>query len=176
MDQNRRMGIYTAVGLVLIIVIMIPIVMMLRKNAFENISAAHPTYTDESGEIYVAALLKEMSDDTITVDVVEFITADDVKRIKELNLTEDDMPDGYYILYNSETKTMTWKLDRQTVYTFIDWGCDFTGSDHPEEYTTTDVEEFKRYVGTYTDSLPGMPFFFQVEKGVVRLVLEKPIA
>lgn len=59
-----------------------------------------------------------------------------------MNLTEDDMPDGYYI-YNPDTETIVWKLDAQTVYTFIDWNGDFSDSEYPEEYTTTDVQEFK---------------------------------
>lgn len=64
-------------------------------------------------------------------------------------------------------------LLNQIVYTFIDWNGDFTDSDYPEEYTTTDIEEFHRYIETYDDAAPGMPFFFQVEDGVVKMVLEK---
>ena len=66
--------------------------------------------------------------------------------------------------------------DGQTVYTFIDWNGDFTGSDYSEEYTTTDAAEFQKYIGTYEDSQQGMPFFFQIEDGVVKIILEKQIA
>ena len=134
-----------------------------------------PTFKDEDGKLYVAALFKEMTESTVTVDVIEFITDADVKRIKELNLTENEMPDGYYI-YNQDTETVTWNLDSQTVYMFIDWNGDFTDSEYPEEYTTTDLQEFRKYIETYQDAAPGMPFFFQIENGVVRLILEKQIA
>ncbi len=123
----------------------------------------------------MAALFKEMTESTVTVDVIEFITDADVERIKELNLTENEMPDGYYI-YNQDTETVTWNLDSQTVYMFIDWNGDFTDSEYPEEYTTTDLQEFRKYIETYQDAAPGMPFFFQIENGVVRLILEKQIA
>lgn len=60
--------------------------------------------------------------------------------------------------------------------TFIDWNGDFTGSDYPKEYTTTDAAEFQKYIGTYEDSQPGMPLFFQIEDGTVKIILEKQIA
>ena len=120
-------------------------------------------------------MLKGVTESTITVDLIEFITDDNEERIRELNIMEDDMPDGYYI-YNPDEQTVVWELNMQTVYKFIDWNGDFTGSEYPEEYTTTDVQEFMKYVETYEDAAPGMPFFFQVEDGVVRLVLEKAIA
>ena len=41
---------------------------------------------------------------------------------------------------------------------------------------TKGVKEFKKYIETYDNATPGMPFFFQVEKGVVSLILEKPFA
>ena len=94
------------------------------------------------------------------------------ERVNELELTEEDMPDGYYI-YNPDQETIIWELNGQTVYTFIDWNGGFTGSDYPKQYTTTDAEEFHRYIETYDDAAPGMPFFFQVEDGVVKMVLEK---
>lgn len=84
------------------------------------------------------------------------------------------MPDGYYI-YNPDTETIVWKLDAQTVYTFIDWNGDFSDSEYPEEYTTTDVQEFKSIL-KHMRMRPGMPFFFQIEDDVIRLVLEKPFA
>lgn len=56
------------------------------------------------------------------------------------------------------------------------WNGEFTVSDYPEEYTTTDAAEFQKYNGTCEDSQPGMPLFFQIEDGVVKIILEKQIA
>lgn len=133
---------------------------------------SEPTYTDQDGTVYVAAFLKNMTENSITVDVIELVTSDNAERVDELGLTEADIPDGYYI-YNPEQETVIWELNEQTVYTFIDWNRDFTGSDDSKEYTTMDAEEFHRYIETYDDATPGMPFFFQVENGVVKMVLEK---
>ena len=133
---------------------------------------AEATYTDQDGTVYVAAFLKDMTENNITVDVIEFVTSDNAERVNALGLTEEDMPDGYYI-YNPKQETVMWELNEQTVYTFIDWNGDFTGSDYPEEYITMDTEEFHRYIETYDDAAPGMPFFFQVEDGVVKMVMEK---
>lgn len=176
-NEKGRMCIYMLTGIVLVAVVAVLSVAVLKKRDSKSIQAqaASQSYTDGSGVEYIAAFLKDMTDSTITVDIAEFITDDDTERIKELNLTEEDMPDGYYI-YNPDEETVTWKLDGQTVYTFIDWNGDFTGSDYPEEYTTTDVAEFQKYIGTYEDLQPGMPFFFQIEGGTVTVILEKQFA
>ncbi len=133
------------------------------------------TFIDQDGTVYVAAFLKGMTENSVTVDVIEFITSDNEDRVRALNLNEGDMPDGYYI-YNPDQDMTTWKLDSQTIYNFIDWNGIFTASDYPKEYTTLDMQEFQQYISTYEDSTPGMPFFFQVEDGIVKLVFEKFIA
>ena len=97
----------------------------------------------------VAAFIKNVLADNITVDIVEYITDTNKERIKELKITEEDMPDGCYI-FNSDEEVTIWKCNAETVYTFIDWNGDFTGAEPPEEYTTTDIEEFQK-----TTSTPG---------------------
>ena len=130
---------------------------------------------EDSDDEYTAAYLKKISGNKITVDVVDFITSDNIQKIIELGLTENDMPDGYYI-DNPDSSLTTWDTNYRTVYTFIDWNGDFTGSHYPEEYTTTDISEFEQYIRTYENETPGMPFFFRVNDGVIEQVLEKPIA
>ena len=130
---------------------------------------------EDSDDEYTAAYLKKISGNKITVDVVDFITSDNIQKIIELGLTENDMLDGYYI-DNPDSSLTTWDTNYRTVYTFIDWNGDFTGSHYPEEYTTTDISEFEQYIRTYENETPGMPFFFRVNDGVIEQVLEKPIA
>ena len=130
---------------------------------------------EDSDDEYTAAYLKKISGNKITVDVVDFITSDNIQKIIELGLTENDMLDGYYI-DNPDSSLTTWDTNYRTVYTFIDWNGDFTGSHYPEEYTTTDISEFEQYIRTYENETPGMPFFFRVNDGVIELILEKPIA
>ena len=142
----------------------------------ENKELSLPTFTDEDGKKYVVAFLKELSDSEIKVDVIDYITDDNMEKVNELRLSQDDMPDGYYF-HNPDTETINWKLNAQTVYHFIDWSGDFSDAgNYPREYTTTDVKEFKKYIETYDNATPGMPFFFEVEKGVVSLIVEKPFA
>ena len=103
------------------------------------------------------------------MDSVSYTHLDVYKR------QEEDMPDGYYIYNPDETETV-WKCNDKTTYHFIDWNGEFTGSDLPESYTTAFLAEFRAYIDTYDQSLPGMPFFFTVENGIVIDVLEKPMA
>lgn len=162
-----------AVSIALVAIIIAVSFNAVKSNAKQiSEGVSEPTFADQDGTVYVAAFLKNTTENSITVDVIEFVTSDNAERVNALGLTEEDMPDGYYI-YNPEQETIIWELNEQTVYTFIDWNGGFTGSDYPEEYTTTDTEEFHRYIETYDDAAPGMPFFFQVEDGVVKMVLEK---
>lgn len=121
----------------------------------------------------VAAFIKDISGDRITVDIVEYITDADTERVAELGLTENDMPDGYYF-YNPEEETTVWTCDKKANYTFIDWYGDFTGSEYPGYYNTMSLDEFRQYVNHYTDGEPWFPLFFLVEDGVVKNILERP--
>ena len=100
-----------------------------------------------------------------------------LQRMKELNLTEEDLLSGYYI-YNLEEKTKEYLLTSDTVYNFIDWGRNFTDSDDPEKVniSTTDINDFIQYINTYTNSQPNMPFFFEIDGENVVSITEKPMA
>ncbi len=152
-------------SLALVLVIILLFATSAQKTAYDS---------SVSGE-EIAAYIKEASSDSITVDLTEYITDADTDRIKELGLTGDDLLDGYYF-YNADEEATVLKCGEDTVYTFIDWYGMFTGGEYPEEYTTTDAEEFLQYLETYTDAKPGMPFFFTVENGYVKQITEKPFA
>ena len=123
----------------------------------------------------VLRIVVSLGTDTIEVDIAEYITDEDTERMRELDLTEGDMPDGYYI-YNPDETTETLQLTKETNYTFIDWGRDFVDADLYEDLliSTTSRELFRSYLKTYRDSRPGMPFFLEVEDGTVKSILEKP--
>ena len=139
------------------------------------IQSEKSVYDNTESEEEVAAFVKKVSVDSIEVDIIEYITDTDTERIKELKLTEDDMPDGYYF-FNSDEEVTTWKCNAQTVYTFIDWNGDFTKGEFPVEYTTMDIEEFQKYIETYDNGEPRMPFFFRIENGYIKQIIEKPFA
>ena len=125
--------------------------------------------TESESEVksYCAYVIS-LGTDTIEVDIAEYITDEVTERMRELDLTEGDMPDGYYI-YNPDETT-------ETNYTFIDWGRDFVDADLYEDLliSTTSRELFRSYLKTYRNSRPGMPFFLEVEDGTVKSILEKP--
>lgn len=121
----------------------------------------------------IAGIVKGVTVDSITVDIVEYVDGDDTKRLKELGVTEDDMWDGFYI-HNPDGELTAWKYSEDAVFTFIDWAGEFTGYPYPLYYTTTSLEEFCQYVEPYADS-GWILLFFKVEDGVIQYVLERPI-
>ncbi len=128
---------------------------------------------DRAARYPVCGIIRGMTEDTLTVDVVEFITGDDTARIEALGLSEMyDMPDGYYINMD-DPKRETWKLTDQTSYTFIDWGREFSEG---WDCVTMDRTIFETYLSGYPpfDEMR-MPFFFKIEDGVVKGIFEYPL-
>lgn len=130
-------------------------------------------FDDDYAHQMQCAFIVSMTKDTIEVDVAEYLELTDTERMRELNLTEHDLPDGYHV-HNPDTDTVTWKLDEHTQYLFVDWGGDFT-PDGPGYILTKNFSLFQTYLKPY-GSKPRLPFFFQVEDGVVKLLVEKPFA
>ena len=120
----------------------------------------------------VCAFVKEVKDNVIVVDVAEYITAEDEERMEELELTLFDMPDGYFI-NNPETETVEYILTDETVYNFIDWYNDFVEEGENRQFSTTNKEDFIKYLETYENSEPGMPFFFELNGNDVVSITEK---
>lgn len=125
-----------------------------------------------------AAIIKDYdrAENTLTVDFVEYITAEDTERVIELGLDFFDMPDGYYI-HNPDTSEEKIGLSDETMYKFFDWHMDFPGNDDDryEVYdrwvTTNNSEVFEEYLDTY-EPYPGMPFFFYESRGKIVSVEE----
>lgn len=127
---------------------------------------------EEKFEGTVAGIVKGFSEDSITIDEAEYIEEGNTDRLKELGVTEEDMWDGFY-LYNPSEEQITYTYSDKTVFTFIDWGGNFTGLPYPSFYTTESLEEFHKYVETYADGW--LLLFFKVEDGAIQYVLERPI-
>ena len=68
------------------------------------------------------------------------------------------------------------KSMEQTEYSFLDWGREFGGIDEDIRVVTKDKSIFQKYMQTYTDGKPGMPFFFELDGNKVVRILEKPMA
>ena len=130
------------------------------------------TVTENKTE--VCALLNEIKDDKIIVDVVEYVTTEDKDKILELGLKDTDLVNGYYI-NNPETELKEYALTEDTAYNFIDWKNDFVKEGSPREFSTKNREDFIKYLNTYENSEPKMPFFFVIKNGKVVSITEKPM-
>ena len=122
----------------------------------------------------ICAFVKEIKDDIIVIDTVEYITNEDTERIAELQLTNLDMPNGYYI-NNTEIESEEYMLTQTTTYSFIDWKNDFVEEGENKEFYTTNKEDFIKYLNTYENSQPKMPFFIGISGDKVISVTEKPM-
>ena len=123
----------------------------------------------------ICAYIKEIKGDILVIDPVEFISSEDSDQFASYKHTDDDAPDGYYI-YNEDVKTKNMTLTGQTEYSFLDWTREFGGTDADIRVTTRDKKIFQKYLETYTDAKPGMPFFLKVKGKKVIGIWEKPMA
>ena len=61
-----------------------------------------------------------IEDNTLYLDIVEIVMIEDIERIAELELNQnDDLPNGYYI-YNPDMEKYKYDLTDKTSYTFVD--------------------------------------------------------
>lgn len=119
----------------------------------------------------ICACIKEISGNTITVDIAEYITADDVEKMNELNLTEEDMVNDYYI-YNPDSTLSEYNLTGDTIYNFFE----SKDADYDNRVLTSSRDDFAEYIQTYQDSQPDIPFFFDVNGSNVLSITEKRLA
>ncbi len=143
------------------------------REAEEPETRAYP----ERDSYNYAAMIRGIEGDTITVDIVEFVTDDETERkqqlIEELGLVEGaDLTEGYfldgYYVYNKDTELTQWKLSGDTTYCFIDW-------EQSARYTTTLAEEFRLFMEKNYGYNSPMPFFINVEDGIVTGIYEPMI-
>lgn len=123
MDKNGKK---VSVGCVVVGVALLAVIIAVSLNAVKGNASQvsgglpEPTFTDENSNVYIAVFLKDITENSVTADVIESVTSDNAERVKELNLTEEDMPDGYYI-HNPEKRIVTWELNR-----IQGWGITFS--------------------------------------------------
>jgi hypothetical protein len=97
----------------------------------------------------------------LIVDDFEFITADDTEKIKELGLSDIDMPSGHYI-HNVSEEVKTFTLDDKTSYMFYDLGNLFVKEEDDKKYTTLSLDEFRTFVYGDKDEPRRTPFEIEV--------------
>lgn len=141
-----------------------------ESNAFQIYSIKAGATIIDSGYLSHTALIKDISENSVTVDPIELITHYDTDRIAELGLTEQDMIPGYYI-HNPEADIVTWPLSTDAAYTFFDWHTEYVRGNF-RQFTTTDNATFRAYLQD-CDQEPAMPFLFILHNDQVSAIQEK---
>lgn len=108
---------------------------------------------------------------TLKVDEFEFITSADKERVKELKLSDADMPNGYYIHNESEDLT-SYTLDESTQYIFYDTSNLFVKEEDDKKYATTSRQEFELFLYRGKDVPLHTPFRMVVQGNKVISVTE----
>lgn len=109
---------------------------------------------------------------------VEIVEWDDQERVKVLDLSQSDFPNGYSII-DKNNKETTFQLTDETIYTFTDVNLLFVNEAESNRlYTTTKKEEFLQHLGQYnSNDTPlleqKLPYFIEVLDGKVISITEK---
>ncbi len=128
--------------------------MVVACSSNQNLSAL-PEPQTYSGYLFLEG-------NTLKIDDFEFITSKDTERIKELELTEEDMPNGYYI-HNKSEDIKSFTLDEKTQYHFYDTGNLFVKEEDDKRYSTTDLEQFELFLNGDDDIPLHTPFEIEVQ-------------
>jgi hypothetical protein len=110
---------------------------------------------------YVTGL--DMDSDTLNFDQVEWLTLEDADRFAALNIDEEDLPGGFYILNKYQVNDL-YKINAETRYELVD-------RDNPGSMTSVSRQEFIDYFKQYTDFAP--PCHITLSDGVVHVITEQ---
>lgn len=95
-------------------------------------------------DLYIGHI--NIEEDTLNLDEVEWVTDENQDRIKELGLSQSDMPNGYYI-NNPSTETVSFKITENTEYHFVALeSLSFYKEGEDRSYSTTKKEEFMEFL------------------------------
>jgi beta-lactamase regulating signal transducer with metallopeptidase domain len=135
----------------------------LRIDSFSTLESVEDStgLTAGSGQTKIIAYLSKYNpDQTVTADPVEWITDSDKKRIKELHLPEDDMPDGFYIYNPTKEKNVIRIALNAKISIFKDTG-------------NTPVQTDLAGLSDRISASPGSLFWLIIQKGMATSVEEQ---
>ncbi|KAI7255655.1 hypothetical protein KC345_g11098 [Hortaea werneckii] len=104
-----------------------------------------------------------LDSDTMNFDQVEWLTLEDKDRMKSLNISEDQMPGGFYIL-NKYAVNDSYKLTAETQYKLID-------RDNPGSLKSVSKQDFIEYFNQFTGFAP--PCSITVSNYAVHVITEQ---
>ena len=107
-------------------------------------SCNHTEVDNPEKDLYIGHI--NIEEDTLNLDEVEWITNENQDRIKELGLSQSDMPNGFFI-YNPSPDTVPFKIDEDTEYNFVAFeSLSFYKEGEDRNYSTTNKEEFLEFL------------------------------
>ena len=117
--------------------------------------------TSGSYDLYDGYLV--INNNQLLVNDFKFIDLTDKYWIDTLELTTEDMPNGYYI-YDTSDELLTFTLSNETRYNFYDTEAQFVSeNDEDRLYTTTNLNDFLAKFDVDGDkNLSKIPFEIQV--------------
>lgn len=98
------------------------------------------------------------------LDQIEWLTLEDEKRLKELNISPNDMPNGFYI-HNPVSYPMFHQVLEETEYNIIDSNAGNAG------HKSVTMDEFIRYLNQFEEFVP--PFHIITKDGYVQSITEQ---
>lgn len=110
--------------------------------------------------------------DKLELDDFEWITLEDKEKIKALNLSEKDMPNGYYI-HNVSAETLKFDMADEVNYVFYDLGNLYVSKNQDKKYMTSSKEEFKDFLYGGSDMPRKTPFWVEVKDNKVISIKEE---
>ena len=147
----------------------IGLVFLLSIVSLALFACNHTEADNPKKNLYIGHI--SIEEDTLSLDEVEWITGENQDRIKELGLSQSDMPNGY-LIYNPSPDTVSFKIDEDTEYNFVAFeSLSFYKEGEDRNYRTTNIEEFLEFLDyVKTDAAV---FWVEVNDGIVVSIKEQ---
>ncbi len=135
-------------------------------------------YYDDWDEIQPLAGYIIIKDNTVYFNEVEIVEWKNQKRVKELGLNKNDLPNGYIII-NKNKEIETFQLTDEVKYTFTDINYLFVKEDAGNlRYTTASLDEFLKHLSVHhlneiTLSDQKIPYFIEIQDGKIKSITEE---
>lgn len=111
-----------------------------------------------------------LNEGSLELDEFEFISQEDEQRISELKLTQEEMPNGYYI-NNPEEKYESFVIDDSAEFIFYDAGNLFVEENaNDKKYVTSDINEFHQFLyggSEGSEAVARIPFEVVIQDGKI---------
>lgn len=119
-----------------------------------------------------------IKDNMVYFNEVEIVEWENQKRVKELGLNKNDMPNGYIII-NKNKEIEVFQLADEVKYTFTDINYLFVKANEGNlRYTTSSIEEFLKHLSVHNlNDIPlsdqKIPYFIEVQDGKIKSIIEE---